>query len=117
MKYKLLILSVISLSLFLSGCSLDEMFETNQQHDGDDINVVRDIWPQALDQMLQSEDEPSITQWLKQPTQATSVNTASSQPTNQEINQQVTTQTPIVEETPVSQNASEREDSSFWEDD
>ncbi|MEI6119399.1 MAG: hypothetical protein WCP92_09780 [bacterium] len=43
MKSKLLIVLLVSLSLFLSGCNFDETFESTQQHDGDDMNVIRDI--------------------------------------------------------------------------
>ena len=73
MKSKVLIIFLVSLSLFLSGCDFDEMFESNQQHDGDDMNVIKNIWPQALDQMLWSEKSTSIAQWLDQPVQQASV--------------------------------------------
>lgn len=46
---------ILSLSLFLGGCSFDESLESSQQRDGDDMNVIQDIWPQALDQMLRWE--------------------------------------------------------------
>jgi hypothetical protein len=43
MKSKLLLVLLISLSLFLSGCNFDESFERNQEHDGDDIDVIKNI--------------------------------------------------------------------------
>ena len=52
MKHTHYLLLFLSLSLVLSGCSFDESLETTQQHDGDDIGVIQNIWPQALDQML-----------------------------------------------------------------
>lgn len=64
MKSKLLILSLVSLSLFLSGCGFDESLESNQQHDGDDMNVIQNIWPQALDQMLRWLSVPIVSQQL-----------------------------------------------------
>lgn len=50
MKYTLFFL--LWLSLLLSGCSLEEAFESREQRDGDDINVIQDVWPQAFDQAL-----------------------------------------------------------------
>lgn len=38
--------------LGISGCGFDEPLETTQQHDGDDINILQDVWPQALDQVI-----------------------------------------------------------------
>ena len=52
MKSKLVLLFLCSTLLFLSGCGFDESLEKTQQNDGDDINVIQDIWPQALDQAL-----------------------------------------------------------------
>ena len=52
MKHTHYLLLFLSLSLVLSGCSFDESLEATQQHDGDDIGVIQNIWPQALDQML-----------------------------------------------------------------
>lgn len=75
MKSKVLIILLVSLSLFLSGCNFDETFESNQQHDGDDMNVIRDIWPQALDQVFQWKKTTSITQWLDQSVQTPAVHT------------------------------------------
>ncbi len=68
----------------MSGCGFDEPLERNQQHDGDDINVIQDIWPQALDKMLRwipssktstssLATSSSIAQWLDQRTQLLSV--------------------------------------------
>ena len=73
MKSKLLIILLVSLSLFLSGCNFDESFESNQQHDGDDMDVIRDIWPQALDQMLQWEKSESIGESSDQTSQTSSI--------------------------------------------
>jgi len=53
MKIKLNILLLFSILLFLSWCSFDESFEKNSQRDGDDMDVIQNIWPQALDQALQ----------------------------------------------------------------
>ncbi len=50
MRYKLFF--VLLLSIVLSGCSIEETFENPQQRDGDDLNVIQDVWPQAFDQML-----------------------------------------------------------------
>jgi hypothetical protein len=52
MKSQLILFFVLFLSLVLSGCNFDEGFEDNQQMDGDDFNVIQDIWPQALDQIM-----------------------------------------------------------------
>ncbi len=65
MKTKISLLLLLSLSLLLSGCGFDESLESNQQHDGDDMNVIQDIWPQALDKILQS--NTSLVQPLAQP--------------------------------------------------
>lgn len=62
MKSSLFFLSLVSLSLLLSGCSFDESFEKNQQHDGDDMNVIQNVWPQALDQMLRWLSVPVVSQ-------------------------------------------------------
>ena len=61
MKYRLFFL--LCLSILLSGCSFDEAFENNQQRDGDDMNVIQDVWPQALDQALNL--DPNIVIWSK----------------------------------------------------
>ena len=60
MKSKLLVIIIISLSLFLSGCGFDESLETNQQHDGDDINVVQNVWPQALEKVFQPKNSVTV---------------------------------------------------------
>ena len=62
MRVRLSLLLLLSLSLFLSGCSFDESLEGNQQHDGDDMNVIQNIWPQALDQVLRWLPVPVVTQ-------------------------------------------------------
>jgi len=54
MRYIVIFLLISSSVLFLSGCGFDEKFETTQQHDGDDINVLQDVWPQVLDQVRQT---------------------------------------------------------------
>ena len=60
MKHKLLLV-VCSLSLLVvGGCSFDESLETSQQHDGDDINVIQDVWPQALDKVLYGYASPVV---------------------------------------------------------
>lgn len=84
---------LVSTSLFLSGCGLDETFESNQKNDGDDINIIQDVWPQALDQMLQSRSTPAV----------------SSQPSNQTIKSEPSSF--------VWENESESEDNSEWESD
>jgi len=43
MKSPLLLLLLVSFSFLLSGCGLDESFESNQQNDGDDINIIQDV--------------------------------------------------------------------------
>ncbi|MEI8008361.1 MAG: hypothetical protein WCI00_02745 [bacterium] len=43
MKTKISLLLIVSLSFLLSGCGFDESLENNQQHDGDDMNVIQDI--------------------------------------------------------------------------
>ncbi|MEI7557518.1 MAG: hypothetical protein WCJ45_01375 [bacterium] len=43
MRTKSYLLFLVSFSLLLSGCGFDEPLERNQQHDGDDINVIQDI--------------------------------------------------------------------------
>ncbi|MEI6673402.1 MAG: hypothetical protein WCL02_09225 [bacterium] len=43
MKLKIYLIFLLSLSLFLGGCSFDESLESTQQHDGDDINVLQNI--------------------------------------------------------------------------
>ena len=115
MKSNLLIILLISFSLFLSGCDFDEMFESNQQHDGDDMNVIRDIWPQALDQMLWSKKSESIVQWLDQPVKQVSVDAVPS------VAPQVTnTQPSTVQASSApanSPNTYESEDRYEWEDD
>ncbi len=106
MKSKLLIVLLVSLSLFLSGCNFDETFESTQQHDGDDMNVIRDIWPQALDQVFQWKKSTSITQWLDQAVQTSAIQTI---PVTSSVN---------VQTAPVpSQNTSSSEDTSEWEND
>lgn len=54
MKRVLLCVLLFAPVLLLSGCTFDEMFEKNQQKDGDDIQVIQDVWPQALDQVFQA---------------------------------------------------------------
>jgi hypothetical protein len=53
----------------LSGCNFDESFERNQEHDGDDIDVIKNIWPQALDKAFFMEDDASLDQWSDQSVQ------------------------------------------------
>ncbi|EKD25216.1 MAG: hypothetical protein ACD_80C00102G0008 [uncultured bacterium (gcode 4)] len=79
MKSPLLLLLLVSFSFLLSGCGLDESFESNQQNDGDDINIIQDVWSQALDQMLQSRSTPVV--W----SQSFSTGTVSSQISNQTV--------------------------------
>jgi predicted small secreted protein len=43
MKSCLFFLSLASLSLLLNGCNFDESFEKDQQHDGDDMNVIQTV--------------------------------------------------------------------------
>ena len=53
MKRILLISLSLSTLLLLSGCGFDESLEKNQLRDGDDLRVIGDVWPQALDQVMQ----------------------------------------------------------------
>ena len=52
MKFKRFLLLWLFVLPFLHGCGFDENIETHQQKDGDDLNVIQNIWPQALDQAL-----------------------------------------------------------------
>lgn len=57
MKYRFLFLFLIPSLLLLSGCEFDEVFESSQAHDGDDINVLQDVWPQALDKVFGARED------------------------------------------------------------
>ena len=52
MKLKRFLLLWLIVLPFLHGCGFDESLESSQQKDGDDLNVIQNIWPQALDQAL-----------------------------------------------------------------
>ncbi|MEI8253019.1 MAG: hypothetical protein WCG25_04670 [bacterium] len=41
MKYKLFLLLLFF--IVLSGCSVEETLENQQQRDGDDLNVIQDV--------------------------------------------------------------------------
>jgi len=124
MQSKLFVLLFICFSLLLSGCGFDESLEASQQHDGDDIGVIENIWPQALDQMLRWLSAPIVLQQSPDrlppsyvPTsvsQQSSNQTAQSSTISSQISEQViqTVSPPIV-----SEDNRGWEDVSNWEDD
>ena len=116
MQSKLFVLLFICFSLLLSGCGFDESLETSQQHDGDDIGVIENIWPQALDQMLRWLSTPIVSQQSSDTlTSSYSPTFVTQQPSNQTI--QLSTVSPKISE-PVVQIAPVpvvSEDNRNWE--
>jgi len=115
MKTNISLLLIVSLSLLLSGCGFDESLESNQQHDGDDMNVIQNIWPQALDKMLQSNatSPSSLAQWLDQ--QSLTADTVSA-PLPQVSDQSVVQPSPqLSNQTLPSDVSTTRTISSMWE--
>jgi len=123
MQSKLSILLLISFSLLLSGCGFDESLETSQQHDGDDMNVIQNIWPQALDQMLRWLSAPIISQQSSNvvvPSYAPSLVQKSSNQTVQLPIVSSKTSEPIIQtslDPIVSEDIRDRENESDWEHD
>lgn len=116
-------LSVLSL-LFLSGCTFDEPLEKTQINDNDDINIIQEIWPQALDQMLGATYTPATVSPVSQVTvpvqtiQNTRATTPSVQQTlpSEEVTVPVqTVQTPV--QTVQVSPPTVRQRDSEWEDD
>lgn len=57
-----IIFLLASFLLFLSGCNSTTSLTNTQGYSSDDIDVIENIWPQALDQMLLWLDVPVVEQ-------------------------------------------------------
>jgi len=128
MKYKLFLLLLFF--IVLSGCSVEETLENQQQRDGDDLNVIQDVWPQAFDQMLNF--DPRTIVWSQISEQKLPIDNTQNllyKPSNDTetiINSEVVNVQPldttiqqndvlpVVKETNVSQNTY-KEDEKYWE--
>jgi len=128
MKYKLFLLLLFF--IVLSGCSVEETLENQQQRDGDDLNVIQDVWPQAFDQMLNF--DPRTIVWSQISEQKLPIDKTKNllyKPSNDTetiINSEVVNVQPldttiqqndvlpVVKETNVSQNTY-KEDEKYWE--